>query len=241
MFLSSFGSLLGLSFFWRFSFSFLKILSISQDFYRCKETLEEENIYVCSFYSSPYPSEHLCEITALLFTPLWLIWPGSFSQAMALRKPWLGCVSCCPSVLILYQGFPPCLEIFSTSNLKTFVLPLPGKIFLSLLLASFQTRCVCRCSSASLVCALGGLIKEKNRNYSSMPVCTLDICNLKMCWARPCPGKQWDEVLIFGAEDGKDPPYTSNTARCNEDLLPNSELKETQTPLQLGFFIWICP
>lgn len=238
MFLSSSDSLLGLSFFWRVSFSFLKILSISQDFYRCKETLQEENISVCSFYS-PYPLEHLHNITALLFTPLWLIWPGSFSQASALRKPWLGRVSCCPSVLILYQAFPPHLEFFCTSNLKTFLLP--GKIFFSLLLASFQTQCVCRCSFAPLICVLAGLIKGKNTHYSSMPVCTLDICNLKMCWARPCPGKQWDEICMFGAEDGKDLPYTSNTARCNEDLLTNSELKETQTPLHLGFFIWICP
>lgn len=117
----------GFQFFWKF------FLHSSQDFYKCKNKPWKRRNFqsVPSAFLVTLGSSCLRSPCYLFFIPLWFTCLGLFIQAVAVRKPWLGSVLCCPQCLSTLPGYPSCLVILCTRNSTPFFLPLSGKCFLN--------------------------------------------------------------------------------------------------------------
>lgn len=133
----------GFQFFWKL------FLHSSQDFYKCKnKPWKRRNLQsVPSAFLITLGSSCLKSPCYFLFILLWFTCLGSFIQAMAVRKPWLGPVVCCASASVLYQVTPLILSSFARGIKLLFSYLYLASVFS----ANCQTQLICRYSPALLV------------------------------------------------------------------------------------------
>lgn len=172
MVLSSLDYLLRFSFFWKFFF-----LHSSQDFYKCKETLEEEKLWVCSFYCSLLLGPPVWGHPTTYFLPLCDISGCTHSAKPRLSENHgLGLSRAVPVFQYFTRLSILVLKSFAQEIKRLFFLPLCDKFFLSLLSANFQTQCVlqifpCRYSPLGL-CTGWISWREKCKSFFHACLCS---------------------------------------------------------------------